>query len=310
MGAVMGMRWFAGVTVRGAALVVALAWPLAASAAEPTYAFGLYFNVGGAQDAQVKTLLSEAMQLLADDEGFHFQFKYFREYEEYMKALEDRTLDFAYSNLDPEKIIPGYSRAMTNTVYGTSSYKNCLYVKKDSGFKTLEDIKGKKAMTYPTPMAYNELRRILRGEPPETYFLLGASASGMSSFFALSLKQVDVVHSTETAYKHMQKTNPGPVKNVKVLVCSDIVRHYPAMLVKDAVSPAFRTHVLEVLKGAHKHPKLKRFHPLMQMAGFRFVELKNDNYEQLIANTQDAMKLGWDKDYASWIRVSGAKINN
>ncbi len=284
-------------------LLLGLLLGRAAPTVAKTHEGAIYFSTSGTQDAQVKSILIKVIETLDGVFEGDLQPRFYPNYQQFSQALKEGRPVLAYTNLDFEHTPPKYQRFVSTSVYGSSKVTDCLYVR-NAAYQKVSDLKGATALTYPYEPAYYSLRRLV-GFPPESFFKLGAVTSGLSSFIALSLDQAQVVHSTDTAFKHMKKTNPGPVKNVRALVCSPQARPYPAVLARKDTNPQVLEKTREIMMGVGKNPLFKQFWPLMRLTQFSFADTRGDGYESLIRLRQKALKAGWQKDFEGWLKVIG-----
>ncbi len=268
-------------------------------AAQQPLVIGFNFQMGRSGDAQLWTLLKEVAQTFIAGADAPFTVQLFREREAYDEALQKGALAVAYSPTYNGTPLPLYEKVLAVRVLDMPTYSDCLFVKKDSPFQTVEDLRGKTVFTVNEKIAYLSLRSMTE-QPPDDLFTLKTAANGQALFYALSLDKADAVHATDAALRHMLKTNPGPVANLRVLTCSDITHTFPPILLRKDLPPQLKKDVVTFLETARQNKALKRFHPMMKVAGIRFSPVTGEDYAYITTLHERAEKEHWLRDYELW----------
>lgn len=157
---------------------------------------------------------------------------------------------------------------------GNVMMNNCIYVLNESGFKTINDLRGKRANGGPN-IDWVGMRLILyeKGidEPPDKFF---GELIPMSTFFAalngLLLNRIDTFALAEPVFNVLKGGNPNYAK-IKPLACS---KSSPNTLI-----PIYRKNLDEkivdtfrsILLNCDKDPDMAVVRPFIQAAKIRFV---------------------------------------
>ncbi len=189
--------------------------------------------------------------------------------------------------------------------FGEERYRYCLYVKKSRNMRTLADIKGLRLASYEDMIPYFYLREITK-VPPEDYFVMKMSPNPSSSIYALGLGDADVLFTIDFNLEYFRLTNPGPVKDLVSIACSDSIPRVP-FFASVKVNPAVAEKIFTYTAGIDKEEELKKYRPLVKMMKSKPTRVTTRDYAGLMAMYETGVKKGWDKDFRAWLKYSRQK---
>jgi phosphonate transport system substrate-binding protein len=139
------------------------------------------------------------------------------DYAAVIEALRNRTADLAFLHPVGYVIANRETKAMIvakNQWHGTTTFTSRIYVRKDSGIKTLEDLRGKtmafvdpaSSSGYTYPMVLLIQRGLVKNRDPKTFFReVMFSGAHDASIRALTNGHVDAIASFDTAREQYLK---------------------------------------------------------------------------------------------------------
>lgn len=168
---------------------------------------------------------------------------------------------------------------------GTSTYKGYLFVRKDSGIRTVADMKGKKmafvekATTagYVFPLAWlrNNGVTSLDGFFSEQFF----TGSHDAAVFAVLNRKSDIGAAKHSMYDRVRKEDPRVDRELTILVQSPEVPSNGLCVRKD-LDGALRTALKNALLGLHHDPDGKKV--LEQFGALKFIETTAKDYQPVL----------------------------
>ena len=273
-----------------------------------TYQLGCRaFEGNEQQGAMMFKIIQDLLDVLDDKENLHIKLKWYKTDKKFIRDMKAGKLDFIFS--EPELYLKAfetkkYEPFLGVGVFGMNKRANCIYVDKKSKYKKMADLQSADVITYGSIFDYMELRTLINGEPPEFFFNhLDVSSSGMSSFYALAMDEVDAVFVSQATYKMMKATNPGPVKNLRELACSIDWVEAPLFVSKkvpDKVLDTVEDFFKKEPKKKKSDPRLKKYMPMLKKYKIKFVRLSSKDFQPFYDMYRNADKKGWDKDYRQW----------
>ena len=164
---------------------------------------------------------------------------------------------------------------------GTSTYHGYIFVRKESGIKRVDDMKGKtiafveRATTagYIYPIAYFRDHGINNIDTyfSEYYF----AGSHDAAILAVLDREADIGCAKNTIYHLLEKRDPRVRRDLVILAQSPIVPSNALALGKH-VDPAIKAKVKEVLLGMDKDPKGREI--LKSFGAVRFISTSKEDY--------------------------------
>jgi ABC-type phosphate/phosphonate transport system substrate-binding protein len=285
--------------------------PAADSASRPKYTLGTRLGYGKEADGQLKSLCTEIIKAGAAEAGFDVEFKWYLTDEDYLKAAKENSLDLtlvlSYELLAEILGKYNYEPILEGSVFGMEKYPACLYVNKDSKFKSVADLKNSTALTYNTATSYYQMYKLLGVNPSEYFKVLKVSPNAISSLYAVAMGgDTDAAFAYKVNLENLKMTNPGPVKKLREIACSEDFYVIPL-----AASRRFPKTVaakfVEVLLRVQTDDAFKRVRPLLIQTKTKFTPAKKADYDNLLKLVKQAEKNGWDKDFKTWLAVAQAK---
>ncbi len=282
-----------------------------ARAAQEKYIFGfLLWDEGTSQDAQLRVVLEDAARIIGDRLGVPIETLVTTDGVMYYEKLNRGEIHFTFHSAPPRlengrELLP----LLTGKGLGRRTFRSCLYVKEDSRLTSIKDLAGEKVMLAPIAKDFYFLRKLLATPPDELGVTIVPGASGMqSNFYALSLDKVNVIFNHEIVFDFLLKTNPGPLKGIHTIACSD-ERPIGTIFYQPDTPKRVVDEVKRTLLNAHKDPAFKRFHPLVKMMGIKMVKPDPKEWAAELAIVTEAEAKGWDKEFERWVRLTGSEIN-
>lgn len=168
---------------------------------------------------------------------------------------------------------------------GTSTYKGYLFVRKDSGIRTVADMKGKKmafvekATTagYVFPLAWlrNNGVTSLNGFFSEEFF----TGSHDAAVFAVLNRKSDIGAAKHSMYDRVRKDDPRVDRELTILVQSPDVPSNGLCVRKD-LDAAIRKSLKDALLGLRSDPAGKQV--LEQFGALEFIETTAQDYQPVL----------------------------
>jgi phosphonate transport system substrate-binding protein len=187
-------------------------WALALSAAAPGAAVGLHLVLTPSQKpTDLLATGDEFAKVLGKLSGIPIRVTVASDYAAVIEALRNRTADLAFVHPVGYVLASREAKAtivVRNLWHGKSSFTSRIYVRKESGIKSLEDLRGKtmafidpaSSSGYTYPMVLLILRGLVKDRDPKTFFrevlFAGAHDAGMR---ALLNGHVDALASFDMA---------------------------------------------------------------------------------------------------------------
>lgn len=168
---------------------------------------------------------------------------------------------------------------------GSSTYWGYIFVRKDSGIKTVADMKGKrfafvdKATTagYVFPVAYLKERgvRDLKTYFRETYF----AGSHDAAVYAVLDKKADIGASKHSMYDRVARNDPR-VKNELVILAESPKVPSNGLGVRKDLAPAVKRQLRDVLIGMDKDPEGREV--LRKFEAIQFITTTQEDYKIVV----------------------------
>jgi ABC-type phosphate/phosphonate transport system substrate-binding protein len=294
-----------------AASKAAASVPAAASAVRPKYILGFRLGYGKEADGQLKSVGTEIFKAAAAEAGFDLELKWYLNDEEYLKATKDNSLDLtmlvSYELLADILGKYNYEPIARGSVFGMEKYPACFYVNKDSKFNSVADLKHATALTYDTATSYYQMHKLLGVNPSEYFNVLKVSPNAISSLYAVALgSDADVAFAYKVNLENLKLTNPGPVKKLREIACSDDFYVIPLLASKRFPKDS-TAKLVGILYNAQQDAAFKTIRPLLIQTKTKFIPAKKTDYDGLLKLVATAKKNGWDKDYKAWIAMAQVK---
>jgi len=276
-------------------------------AAEKTdYKFGMWFGVGTEFDAQNKQIISDLIDAFSQKSKYKITFEWFSDFDKFVGAVKKGELDFIYAfkyEVIYDLMTSGkYEPYLMPYLLGKKEFSMCLYVNTSGGIRAAADLKGKRALVADGMPEYYVLRKILNDKPEDVFGTIEKSKSGLASMYSLAMNDTDVVYASEITEKFMKMNNPGPLKKISRLSCSD---NYPFMPIMSArsVPGELLSDFRNIFSNVAKEESLKKYRPIIATYKFSFMPVGKDVYKPVVAVFQEAKAKKWDKDYEIWKKI-------
>ncbi|MEW6202138.1 MAG: PhnD/SsuA/transferrin family substrate-binding protein [bacterium] len=185
------------------------------------------------------------------------------------------------------------------TVGGKLTQKMCLYVKKDSHFKTIKDLRGTR-ITGGYLLDWVSLRTLLYdnkiNERPDKFFgkLIPAS-SYLTSFSGVYGGHIDTFILSEAVYNVVKTYKPEFI-NIIPLVCTDAASVSLFPVHRKTVQPEVVKKFKQILYNAPLDPEMGMIAPILKSTGIVFVEATPDVMKKLHDSYNTMLKRGWVKE--------------
>ena len=225
------------------------------------------------------------MEYLTKKTGIKFRTKMLRQYGDTVDNFNDLQLDGAFfgsftavlalNKLNVEPIVRPVN------LDGTSTYHGHIFVRKDSGIKSVKDMKGKtiafvdKATTagYLFPLAYFRFNGIVDiGNYFEEYYFTGSHDAAIN---AVLNNKADIGAAKNTVYDKLRKENPKIDEELLILVESEKVPSN-GLFIKKTLSDNFMNKLKKILLNIDKDPEGKIV--LEKLGAIKFIDTSDADY--------------------------------
>ncbi len=297
------MKHTVQVIIVTAVFVIGVCGVVAPAAAGKKFVFGFATGLDPSHNAQLKTSFTDVLKVLSAKEKMEFSSVHFTDSGKLEQALKKGEIDFfltdTYSILYRAVKQYGYQPFMAYSMYGQKMHKYCVFVKDKSPYKTPADLKGKKLVTYKYDDVIYFLREIIDGEQPDKFFKIKTVKDSVASIYSLTLDQTDSVLVSNYGFEYAKMTNPGAVKALRELECSQPLYSVPISFRKGTSQEAVNAFV-KIFQNAEKSEDLKKYRPLVKMVKLTYFPVTEKDIAPMFSIIENARKRGWDKDYEKW----------
>lgn len=274
-----------------------------------TYKLVVNLTQSSGMDSQARSIANTYTEALRNKTAINMDVVFMNDEKEIIREVESNNVDFVMSyNLDlPLKLLFEYDfdTRITFEVFGHPPTA-CIYTKKYNPASSIEDLEGMKLMTYGILGEYYRLR-FLVGRPPEDFFdPLLPFPEALSGIFALAFDKSDAIYADTRNIDLLEKTNPGPVKDIKVIACQEDYLN-PFFFHSKDVPPDVLKEVIDFTVNVHNIEDFKNYRPLMKMMDFEWKKVSKKDFEQFYLDLKKADEEGWNEDFEMWIRYTSDK---
>ncbi len=277
-----------------------------AEADKDKYVLALNVKSNAGMDGQTRVVFTDVAKIFSRESGRNLVVKFYTDTNELMSDIRKKSVDMLffsdmqvnYNLIKQKKMTPFISMKL----FGKEGHRACLYAKKKNNYKNINDLKGKRVITYRDSLdAYYTLRKLTKGTPPENVFSLKTSPNAFSMIYALGLDDADAIYINEFNVEYFKMTNPGPVKDIAQIACSEAVPNWAVMKSPD-LPDDFARALQSFMINAPRNEALKQYRPMMKQVAMSYNIVTAENFKSLVALIDEGKKLGWDKDYETWMR--------
>jgi hypothetical protein len=290
-------------------LAFALSCLRGAPAASQTkvYKLGVKMGLGNEWDAQNKSIIRDFAKVIDERKNVKIEIVWFLELDDLIAAVKKNELDFVYTpNLGNSLNLManyGFEPFMVFELLGKKNWANCLFTNKNSPAGSIGDLRGMKGLLDYDFFTYATLRKLI-GDRPETFFNpLKGSPNQFSSVYSVSMELEDAAYISELGIEFQRINNPGPIKKLKSLTCSE--EHFIPSFLRSKKVPESIITDMQIIADLNrdefrKDEMLKRYYTLFKTYKVKFARVTKKDYAPLLAIYKDAVKKGWLKDYEQW----------
>jgi phosphonate transport system substrate-binding protein len=264
-------------------IVLLLLVPMTAGAAQQKLLIGLIPEMNIFKQKQRFKLLGD---YLSKQTGIPVEFTILSRYGDIIERFSTEKMDGAFFGsftgalaIRKLGVIP---LARPVNLDGTSTYKGYLFVRKDSGIKTVADMKGKKmafveqstTAGYVFPLAWLRSNGVtsLNGFFSEQFF----TGSHDAAIMAVLNRKSDIGAAKHTMYDRVRKDDPRVDRELIILARSPEVPSNGLCVRKD-LDTAVRTALKNALLNLHRDPAGKQV--LEQFGALEFIESTAEDYQ-------------------------------
>lgn len=270
-----------------------------------TYVFGIDAPGESYLNANLKSNLQAVARVVEKkNPELKMVVKTYSDGNEFMNAAKRGELAFAFS-INEEVMfnlmsLGKYAPLLGYELFNQQRHQYCLYVNKDSNMKSIADLKRKSLATYENEWTWLKLFKIIKAKPENFFGKTKLTPGGLSSAYALSLKQVDVAFIHSFAVYQLERFNPGPLKKIKALYCGE--KDYPPpILVLNTVPKVQQEKLLHTMKHQEKDPDFAAFRKITKLLGLKFYKANPANWAPSYKEYQAAKAKGLFKNYQAWL---------
>jgi ABC-type phosphate/phosphonate transport system substrate-binding protein len=283
------------------------------AAEKKSYTFGIRVGLSNQFDGQLKSIMTDIVKLLSKNIKIDVNMKWYLDDSEFISDLNKGNIDFAYTTSDDNtiKILNLknnneylFMPFLRTTLFKRKYAKYCIYTNTNSNISNIGQLKGKNIINYSELFSYILLRIMLNGTNPEGYFkAVNVSPNGPSSFYSLALNEAPSAFVMDHNIDMLKIANPGPVKKIRELICSEELPFYP-IYYRSSTPIEIVNEMISIFINIPQDNNINKYRPLLKMYGIRFIHTDRKDYDVIINIYKEAYKNGWDKDYERWIKYA------
>ena len=283
-------------------LIAALSFPHVNGAEERVgkIRFFTIYGWGKYTDSQYLNLFKEAFSEVLKTLKIEGEFNHFVEEEAFFKALKGNRGPSLAQVGNVEQMIKtmrlGYRPVITYSFQGLKANRLCLYVKEDSSFKKVKDLKGKTLTMSKNLFEYTKLRELL-GEAPELFFSgVDLTGDGDAPAYAFYMEHPDALFITVQQVKFLELNNPQTVKGNREIGCTEDYA-LMAMLAPPEITDSLVEEMVVLLNRIGAGERVQKFYPLLKYLKVKAYQADVKQYAPLAEAYEKAVEKGWDDDY-------------
>ncbi len=271
------------------------------ASAKPEYTLAMYNpGMSTTDNGQMKSIISEMGKIISNKADFKLTTKLFISEDEFNKAVQKDEIDFFYTT-SRERAVHAISKLGFNVLLGVSflgkpSQKYCFYSDPSKKVESIDDLKNSTIIMGVYEEDYYICRKMVGVDPIEYFHKIDDAANLLSAIYAMKMTNYDAAFVADQAILTLKATNPGPVKNIKEIACSEEFMHIPFMNSKKVpaeVAGEFKSIVMNM----HKDKDFKTYWPLMKTFKTRFTEVSISDYKSMFDLFELAGNKGWKKGF-------------
>jgi len=277
-------------------------------AEKQSYSFGVFWDAGNKLNTSYSIMAKDLTKAFSQTEKIKMFNIYYKNIGSFQDDIGTRKLDFIYANTEKDFLhatIYGYKPFATLSIFGKQKASYCIYVKSDNTATSTAGLAGKKLVTYPYQNTYTLLRKMLNAPPEKTFGKIMTTTDAFASVNALASGAADAIFLLETNVDYFKQVNPGPVKKIKKLACSDPQYFMPLMVSPEVPDPMV-ARTKNFFASLNTNVELQKYKPLMKQVGLKIIFVGEADYEPFLKMYEAALADGWDKDFDAWAATAQA----
>lgn len=277
-----------------------------ALAQKSSYTFGVFWNAGARLNTSYSMMSKDIAKAFSLSQGIQLSNLFYSDLDKFYEDIAMRKLDFIYANTEDDflmGIMYGYKPFATFSLFGKDKASHCLYVLNDSGIDTAAALAGKKIVTYPHQTAYSQLRKLLNAPPEKHFASVTTSTDAYAMVDALTTGAADAMFIVETNIDFFEQVNPGPIKKIKRIACSESLHFMPIMTAPE-VPADMLDRFEDFYMNMYKDETLKKYLPFLKQVDLKVFRVSDQDYEPFFQLYEDALAQKWDKDHETWLASS------
>lgn len=281
-----------------------------ARAQKHSFTFGVLWNAGARMNTSYSMMSKDIAKAFSLSQGIQLSNIYYSELERFHDDIAMRKLDFIYANTEDDflmGIMYGYKPLATFSIFGKDRAAHCLYVRGDSGIEDLAALAGKRIVTYPHLTSYSLLRKLLNAAPEQTFSALFTGSDAYAMLDTLVSGNADALFLVETNIDFFKQVNPGPVKQIKKIACSEPM-HFMPMMAAPEVPADMLDRFDAFYQDLFKNESLKKYRPFLQQVDLKVFRVTDKDYEPFMALYEYSLEQNWDKNHEAWL-ASGKSVD-
>ncbi len=273
----------------------------AAAVAKPEYVFGFYFpGAPTSLQGQMKSMSENIASIITGREKFAISFRYYRDEGSFLRDIGNGEVDFIYTS--SKRIFVGlvnkggYKPLFAMVFLGVPWERYCFFTDEASAIAGLKDLKNKKIIMSVYEEDYYVCRKAIGDDLMKFFYNIKPAVDILSAFYALKMYDYDAVFISDQSIENLKITNPGPVRGVKQIACSEEYRFNPFLVSKTTpaeVADRFKA----IMMNTRKDEDFKTYWPLFKTFKFRFTDVSLADYVATFKLFENAERQGWKKDF-------------
>jgi hypothetical protein len=269
---------------------------------KPQYIYGFFMPGTPKGDlGQLKSMGDYAAKVITGRENFTLVSKLYMNGDEFNKDVKAGAINFIYTSSKSEFVYLvrnyGYKPLFAFKYLGVMTEKYCFFANDASKYTSVKDIYHTRLVMSAYKEDYYICRKLTAADPINYFYTIKPATDIYSAFYVLKIADADVVFMSDQAATSLKTTNPGAVKDIKTIACSESYSFNPFLYSKNTppdVVGKFRDTMLNM----DKDKDFKTYWPLFKTFKIKAVEVQDADFKSSSDLIEYAEKNGWDKDFA------------
>lgn len=266
----------------------------------------------GRSSSQSFQILDATMSVLNKEYGISARIEKYSSFQETAKKFKDGEVDSAL--LWPDQIVElkdfssDVDLILTYSINGQAAARGCFWTKKGTGYKTIEDLKGKKLAAvefnaYQLSLIKSHLLKNGIETPLWKFFDSFTRVPGQNSaFMAIAMGDADILWAYDDYETILKSISPNLATQVTPAICSETLLPRAVVLINrkrvsekevKRIRDAIGLFLKNMTAMSKKYPEFKAVISYMKIASYKPVIPNKDLYKKQVNFFKDAEKQVW-----------------